>query len=277
VIATLDALLGVANRTGRPVSEVFRQHFLDAVLRRLPAREEPELVLRGSAIVRVWVAPFPRLAGDLDFLGTYSYSVDETLRQFRLALEIDAGDDVVFDVMRCRARPIWQESAFPGVRLNLVARVLGERHTTTIDVGFGDPLIPAAERVSYPWQCGGAGPVWAAAPATMASWKLHGLAEWGPLQWRPKDLLDLWLLLCRFSFAPATLAEAIRAAFESRGYAVRDARQTLDDPVWESFAAQSRWFHFRQERREAPIPESLSATRDAIRARLLPTLDLLPS
>jgi hypothetical protein len=105
---------------------------------------------------------------------------------------------------------------------------------------------------------------------------LHGLAEWGRARWRAKDWLDLWLLTGTHRHAPEVLAEAIRVAFESRHYAAADARRTLEDPFWDTFAARARWNRFLEEQGGVPVPESISAVRADVAARLSPALDLLP-
>jgi hypothetical protein len=273
-------LIDVANRTGRPVSEVLRHHFLEAALRRLGAGAEPEFVLRGSMITRLWAAPFPRVANDLDFLGTFPHSVTETASRFLPPLAASLADGVSVDVPRCMAKSIWEGSDFPGVRLTLFATVLGEEHVTTVDVGFNDPLVPPAEVVDYTLLSGEVARVWAVHPATLIGWKLHGLAEWGHARWRPKDLLDMWLLL-RTSpgqgSKPAQFAEAIRVAFESRGYVASDARRTIEDPYWQTSAASARWDSFCDEQRDVPVPASLSGVHAVVAACLAPTLALLPT
>jgi hypothetical protein len=285
------ALIGVANRTERPVSEVLRHHFLEAALRRLGARAEPEFVLRGSMITRLWAAPFPRVANDLDFLGTFPHSVADTASRFLPPLSAELADGVRFDVPRCLAQSIWEGSEFPGVRLTLFATVLGEDHVTTVDVGFNDPLLPPADVIDYALLSGEVARVWAVHPATLIGWKLHGLAEWGHARWRPKDLLDLWLLLAsrererpqllppvaHAPGSPEQLASAIRVAFESRGFAVSDAKCTIDDPFWETSAASARWDSFCEEQRDVPVPASLSEVRAEVAACLAPALVLLPT
>lgn len=276
--AVLDALVAVANDTGRPAAEVLRHHFLEAVLRRLPVGREPALALRGSALTRLWVAPFPRPANDLDFVGAFPHSVADTAARLLPPLAAELSDGVRFDVPRCTAKGIWEGSEFPGVRLTVFADVCGEPHVTTVDVGFGDPLVPPARVADYAWAFGGSGGVWAVHPATLIAWKLHGLAEWGRTRWRPKDLLDLWLLLNAPAgrVEPDTLAGAVRAAFVSRHYDPADARRTVEDPRWGTFAARARWNRFRDEQPDLPIPDSLAAVRDDVAARLAPALNLLP-
>ena len=267
-----ETLIQVANATGRPVSEVLRHHFLEAALRRLSIAGDTGFVLRGSMITRLWAAPFPRIANDLDFLGMFPYSASETAHRFFPTLATEAPDCVRFDVPRCRVAPIWEGSEFPGVRLTLFADVLGEPHVTTVDVGFGDPLVPGAEWVNYRFLMGDVAHVWAVHPLTMLAWKLHGLAEWGHVRWRPKDLLDLWLLTNTPITDTELLAHAVRVAFESRHYTVAAARETLEDPYWNTFSARARWNRFRAEQAGIPIPESVVEVRDTVRSRLAPAL-----
>ena len=241
------AAIDLANRSGRPLDEILRHHLLESLLRRLPQEPQaPALVLRGSMIARLWASPYPRTAADLDLLGTTPHDVAATADRIVPALAPDRApvdDGVAFDTGRCTAKGIWLDTAFPGVRLAVFAQVFGAPATTTIDVGFGDPLVPDPIRVEYPWIAGGSAPVWAVHPATLIGWKLHGLAEWGRIRWRPKDALDLWLLVRRFGaeIPPAVLGEAVRVAFTSRGYAATDARRTLEDPFWRSPVAAARW------------------------------------
>ncbi len=272
-----ERLIEVANQTGQPAAVVLRHHFLEGVLRRSSSLEEPSFVLRGSMLTRLWASPFSRQANDIDFLGTFPHSVDETARRFLPRLFDERDDGIRFDPDRCTARGIWEESRFPGVRLTLWADVLGEIQTTTVDIGFGDPLVPPAKRIDYSLLTGETIPVWAVHPATLAAWKLHGLAEWGKSRWRPKDMLDLWLLTGRFRFAPEVLADAIRAAYESRAFSVGDACRTLSEPFWNSAGSQARWSGFRREYPRDTIPESLHEVRSFVQSRLQPALDLLSS
>ena len=275
--AILDALIDLANRTERPISEVIRHHFLEAVLRRMTVLDSaPELVLRGSLLTRIWVSPFPRAASDLDFLGTFPHDIAGTTQRVRTVLDVLQNDGVRFDVERTTSRGIWQDTAFPGVRLAIWADVFGEPMSTTVDVGFGDPLVPPATRIDYPLSVGGTTPVWVTHPHTMMAWKLHGLVEWGPRRWRPKDLLDLWLVAQTFDHDDESLRTAIVAAFRSRQYHPDDARRVLQDAErWQNRAALARWEEFRQKTPFAPIPESPATLAAEVGIIMQSTLEFL--
>lgn len=269
----------MANDTQRPVEQILQQHFLEGLLRRLPWPDAPVFVLRGSLITRLWAAPFPRAAADLDLLGTYPCSVEVTRAHVVAALGTQRDDAVCFDADRCRAQAIWQDTDFPGVRLALSGTSCGYPARTTIDVGFGDPLVPPPLALRYPWSAGGGGQIWAVHPATLIGWKLHGLAEWGRTRWRPKDLLDLWLLLCsphvEGLLTPQLLAQALQVAFSSRGYDPADAERTLADPDWHGPAAHSSWRRFCRSQPDVPVPGDIVALHREIVERLAPALALI--
>jgi hypothetical protein len=279
VSANFERVIAHANQTLRPVPEVLRHYFLEAVLRRLSqSQHAAAFALRGSMITRHWAQPLLRVANDLDFLATFPHTgdVNDVTARFFPPLSENANDDVEFDLSRCRGKRIWETSAFPGVRLTVRAQLFGESFHTTIDVGFNDPLVPAAEVVSYATIAGDACPVFAVHPATMIAWKLHGLVEWGRVRWRAKDFADLWLITTRFpQLSPRTLADAIRPAFESRGYSVRDASTILNHEDWDSANADTRWRDYHQTQPEPALPESLVAVRDCVRAHLQPALEIL--
>lgn len=270
----VDEIIAIANRSDRPLGEVIRHHFLEAVLARVSVISRPDFVLRGSMLTRLLAAPFPRPAADIDFLGTFPHSVPDTADRFLPHLQVGAADGVAFDLSRCSARGIWEQSAFPGVRLTLKANVFGEAMTTTVDIGFRDPLVPPPNRFEYPRLAGPNVAVWLVHPATLIGWKLHGLAEWGPLRWRPKDVWDLWLLT-RHLPPIVDLVAAIRVAFTSRGYQPTDAHQTITDARWSTFAAQGRWADYCRSQPEVPVPPEIAPVVATVAARLAPALALL--
>ena len=128
------------------------------------------------------------------------------------------------------ATGIWQDTAFPGVHLDLAIGVGRVDEVIGIDVGFNDPLVPPPTT----WDNG----VCAVRPETMLAWKLHGLTTMGD-GWRPKDVADLWLIATRVPLERALVPAAVRAAFDSRGDAI-DAR-VFAHPRWTTKTARVRW------------------------------------
>jgi hypothetical protein len=274
--ALWDHLAARAAHLGRPQHEVVRHHVLEGVLRRLAASPHAaDFVLRGSMLTRAWVAPHPRMAEDLDFVGTFPHDVAETARRFRPILDIPSDDGVSLDPESFRVQGIWLKTAFPGVRLFLTAGFGCADRQLQIDVGFNDPLVPPACRLDYPALLSESPlRLWAVRPETAVAWKLHGLAEMGPLGWRPKDLYDLSLITETTRLIDADLAPAIEAAFSSRGYSIADAVEIFTAPRWwELKSARVKW---REYLRSGPGgTDDLQGVVRRVHDRLRPAFDLL--
>jgi hypothetical protein len=266
---------------GLPPEALLRQHVLDGLLRRLGhSTHAGELVLRGGLLTRMWVGPARRATEDADFLGLFARDAEETTRRLRavLAVPLPADDGVRFDDSSLAVEWIWQETDFPGARAGVQAEAGGTYHDLQIDVGFGDPLVPAALWVDYPTVLPGApARVLACRAETLVGWKLHGLFEHGARRWRAKDLHDLLLLTDHVSLVRADLEDAIRVAFSSRDTALAEVSAVVYNPAWwAAERARQRWARFRASV-PVPVPADLAAVAARVAGALRPALERLLS
>jgi hypothetical protein len=237
-------------------------------------------VLRGGLLTRLWVGPGRRATEDADFLGLFERDVEETARRLRAVLTapLPADDGVRFDEGSLGVELIWQETAFPGARAAVQAEAGGTYFTLQIDVGFGDPLVPPAQWVSYATLLPGApARVLACRAETLVGWKLHGLFEHGARRWRAKDLHDLLLLTDHVPLVGADLEDAIRVAFSSRATALEEVLPVVYNPAWwAADRARQRWARYRATA-PVPVPEDLTAVAERVARALRPALArLLP-
>jgi hypothetical protein len=261
-------------------AEIVRHRLLEGVLLRLARLPDGErFVLRGGMLMRLWFRPHPRAAGDLDLVGVFPFSVEETARRFaRLLADSDVDDGVTFDPERFRVEGIWLDTNFPGTRLLAAGEVGGIEDEFSVDVTFGEPLVPAPQPGEYPLLCGKqTARVWMCRPETITGRKLHALVQMGRLRWRPKDLNDLRLLLRRVPMNPSDLVEAIQASFTSRGNTNDDARAVLARDSWWTMKTSSvRWQQFVRGARGQDVSANLAEVVAEIRERLKPILERLP-
>ncbi|HEY7158159.1 MAG TPA: nucleotidyl transferase AbiEii/AbiGii toxin family protein [Gemmataceae bacterium] len=264
----------------RPSVDAIRHRLLEGILLRLARLPDAEqFVLRGGMLMRLWFRPYVRLASDLDLVATFPFSVEETGRRF-LPLLADRGvnDGVIFDTERFRVEGIWLNTDFPGVRLFVCGEVEGIEDDASVDLTFGEPLVPKPELGEYPMR----GRVltarlWMCRPETIVGRKLHALMHMGVLHWRPKDLNDLRLLLGRVPMRRADLPEAIAASFTSRGNTPADARSVFNrDSWWSMKMSAARWQDFVKESRGQEVPRNLTDVVAEVAERLRPILECLP-
>lgn len=260
--------------------ETIRHRLLEGILLRLARLPDAEhFVLRGGMLMRLWFRPYVRAAADLDLVSTFPFSVEETARRF-VPLLADRGvdDGVTFDTERFRVEGIWLNTNFPGVRLFACGEVEGVEDDFSVDVTFGEPLIPAPQRGDYAmWGCPLTAHLWMCRPETIVGRKLHALMHMGMLHWRPKDLNDLRLLLDRVPMNPADLPPAIAASFTSRGDTTAEARAIFTrDSWWTMKRSAARWQDFVKQTRGQEVPRNLADVVAEVAERLAPILERLP-
>lgn len=260
--------------------DTIRHCLLEGVLLRLARLPDARcFVLRGGMLMRLWFRPYVRPAADLDLVSTFAFSVEETARRF-LPVLADRGvdDGVIFDTKRFRIEGIWQNTAFPGVRLFACGEVEGVEDDFSVDVTFGEPLVPPPELGAYPMLDRGlTARLWMCRPETIAGRKLHALMHMGMLHWRPKDLNDIRLLLSRVPMSLADLPEAIAASFTSRGNTTADARALFArDSWWTMKRSAARWQDFIKDSRGQDVPRNLANVVAEVAERLRPVLECLP-
>src|SRR5690242_9540569 len=129
----------------QPPSEATRHRLLEGVLLRLARLPEADhFILRGGMLMRLWFRPLARPAADLDLVSALPFSLEETARKFTpLLADRSVGDGVTFDAERFRVEGIWLNSDYPGVRVLASGEADGVEDEFTVDVTFGEPLVPA--------------------------------------------------------------------------------------------------------------------------------------
>jgi hypothetical protein len=269
-----------ANMNGRKrASEATRHRLFEGILLRLARLPDADrLVLRGGMLMRHWFRPVPRLANDLDLVCTAPFGVEETGRQFRqLLANRDVEDGVTFDTKRFRVDGIWLQTDFPGVRIFAAGKVDGEEDQFTVDVTFGEPMVPPPKLGDYPTLSRCSARIWMCRPETITGRKLHALLQMGMLRWRPKDLNDLRLLLDRVPMDEGDLSEAIAASFASRGNTMAEARAIFGpDSWWGMKTSAVRWQEYVKESRRKDLPPDLGSVVAKVAERLNPILERQP-
>lgn len=255
-----------------------RHRLLEGVLLRLARLPDADdFVLRGGMLMRLWFRPLVRPAGDLDLVATFPFDVAETARRLvPLLADREVTDGVTFDPERFRVEPIWQDTAFPGVRMFATGAVEGVEAAFSTDVTFGEPLVPEPDYRDYPMSRGAVARLLMCRPETIVGRKLHALRHMGALHWRPKDLNDLRLLLGRLPMEPDALAAAIVTSFTSRGDPTAAARDIFQRRWWSLKTASARWQDFVTAAGGPGAPGSLPRVVAEVAERLQPILDRLP-
>lgn len=266
-------LLNRARAEGRPFNELLQHYAMERFLYRLSqSRFAGRFVLKGALLLRVWEAPVGRPTLDIDLLGRMDNEVDAVAEVMREVIQVPVEPDgVVFDVGSLAAGRIAEQAEYHGTRVRFQGRLGMARVRMQVDVGFGDPVHPAAKEEVFPTLLDAPAPVlWCYSRESVVAEKVEAMVRHGALNTRMKDFYDVWLLARAFAFDGPTLAEAVRRTFASRETVVSLPLVALSDGFSASKGVQWRAFLKRADIEH--VPDALKEVVDAIRGFVEPVL-----
>ena len=252
---TFDAVL---NRFGR-----------ERLLYRIGISEyRDRFLLKGAMLFALWYDMPHRPTRDMDLLGFGPGELFVLERVFREITQQQVDDGLAFSET-VTAAEIRKEANYAGARVTVLATLEQARIPLQVDIGFGDPVTPAAEQIDYPVLLDdlspprlGAYPVY-----TVIAEKLQAIASLGMVNSRLKDYFDLQVLLVREELDQQVLAEAVRRTFAVRSTPMpQQVPLGLSSEFGEDPDKQAQWRAFlqRNELAEVPLPAVVSQIREGL-------------
>jgi len=271
-------LLNVAKEQGVDFNQVLVRFALERILYRLTQSPHADrFLLKGALLFTLWYDMPHRATRDADLLGFGVSDLASVAQAFHDIAAVAVDDGIVFDPASVTVEEIRKEAGYGGVRVIIAAELARARCKTQIDVGFGDAVTPAPVDSVYPV-------LLKEMPAlrlrtypkyTVIAEKLHAIALLGMTNSRLKDYFDLSVLLERETLDTHLLAQAIKATFERRGMAVRDALRDgmlvgLTDEFARDASRQALWLAFlkKNELPPEPLPDVVRRLSVALAAAL---------
>lgn len=250
-----DRLLETARSSGKGFELLLTQFVLERIMHRLEKSPyADQFVLKGGMLLMAWLADRQRPTKDLDLLGFGKPDATNVLEKFRYILAMESGDGVEFDLERLSSRQIRPAFEDGGLRLQTRATVGGAHVRVTIDIGFGDALVPGPEFIDYPTLLDFPSPrVRAYAKETLLAEKFHAIVHLGLANTRIKDYYDIWALSQSFPFDDGQLALAIAHTFRKRGTKIPVTLPAgLGAGFYENPEKQALWRALAQTEGQAP-------------------------
>lgn len=239
-----DRLLNIARKEGRAFDVLLVRFALERLLYRLSISDHKErFVLKGGMLVTAWIDDDNRVTRDADFLGYGATDPDRLIADFRAIMMIECEDGLQLDIDALDATAIREEMEYAGIRLKTSAYLERTRIPVTIDIGFGDAMADAGQRIDYPTLLDFPAPhIRVYPPATVIAEKFQAMVVLGVLNGRMKDYYDLWAIPRSLDIAPEELDAAILATFNRRGTVIPSSRPPgLSSEMLEDEAKQRQW------------------------------------
>ncbi len=239
-----DRLLNIARKEGRAFDILLVRFALERLLYRLSiSSHRDRFVLKGGMLVTVWVTDDNRVTRDADFLGHGDADPDRLVADFGEIMAIESDDGLAFDIDGLAATVIREEMEYGGIRLKTAAYLERTRIPVTIDIGFGDAMADATQRLDYPTLLDLPAPqVRSYPPATVIAEKFQAMVALGVLNGRMKDYYDLWAIPRAIDISAGDLDAAIRVTFERRRTPIPKERPPgLSVEMFDDEGKQRQW------------------------------------
>lgn len=124
----------------------------ERLLYRLAASEYAgKFILKGAALMLLWLGEKIRPTKDIDLLGSGDTSAEELKRVFTaLCEQTIVGDGLDFLAETVGVEAIREQEEYGGMRVTLTAKLGNIKIPLQVDVGVGDAVVPPPEILDYP-------------------------------------------------------------------------------------------------------------------------------
>ena len=194
-----------------------------------------------------------QIGRQLDMADRISRDRDFLARVFQEILGIVCHEDgVSFDAGSIKIEPITVEKKYPGTRFYFTAHMDTIAYNMSVDIGFGDVVIPHPTTIDFPLLLSDIPSVniQAYSLETVIAEKFHTMIDRDVLNSRMKDFFDCYQLLTKRNLNDDALYDAIEATFDNRGLAYNPDLQLFTDSFatdgariscWKAFLRKIQW------------------------------------
>lgn len=215
-------LMNMADGDNKRYQQLVVRYLHERLLYRLSKSDYGErFILKGGVLLYAFEEFVPRPTSDIDFLGDrIANDKGIILDAFKSILAMSSGDDgITFQSDTLTADDITLEKKYPGIRIGIVCKLGTYKQNLTMDIGFGDVVIPKPVDMEYPtiFDSMDEPVVKAYSLEAVVAEKFQTMIDRGRFNSRMKDYFDLYRIFSAHQFDNALLSEAIKATFENRG------------------------------------------------------------
>ena len=251
VASIKSRLKSLAQAQGRSYQNLLQTYALERTIYRLSISPYcQQFTLKGGVFLYgLFEGDFPRSTADIDLLGQkVSNDIENLSTIFLTIFSISCDDGLNFALDTFNIHPITILKTYPGARLTITAFLDRTKILVTIDVGFGDQIVPEQVQMDFPVLLDDPTPtIYGYSKESVIAEKLEIIISLGNLNSRYKDFFDIFVLAHTFSFSGELLQKAILQTFTQRDTAFQSL-SAFEDSFVNDPIHQRRWKVFGQKK-----------------------------
>ena len=168
--------------------------------------------------------------------------------------------------------PITEFKKYHGVNVSILAFLDRTKIPISIDIGFGDVIVPGRTEMVFPVLLSDEAPrVYAYSLESSIAEKFEAIVSLAYDNSRFKDYYDIYVLAHEQTFNGIALSDALKETFENRHTSMNEI-VAFEDGFADDSIRQSRWKSF-VKKKKAMLPITMAETIESIQAFLLPVVD----
>ncbi|MGM9873167.1 MAG: nucleotidyl transferase AbiEii/AbiGii toxin family protein [Muribaculaceae bacterium] len=244
-------ILNIARGDNKTYQQLIVRFFHERILYRLSKSKYREhLILKGGSLLYAFEEFTPRPTIDIDFAGkAIDNNKSNIIRVFREITSMETPEDgIEFQTDTITAQDITIEKEYPGVRISLVGRIGTYRQQLTMDVGFGDIIVPGPIEIWYPTIISSMEEpqIMAYSLETVIAEKFQTMIERGRFNSRMKDYFDLYRIITVHTFDSNQIREAIFATIKNRNTIITEDNDFFDNAFSEDIQLNRQWNNYKR-------------------------------
>ena len=268
-------LLNEAKKSGRPFVELMQYYAIERFMFRLAQSPfEENYMLKGALMFFAWNTKLPRPTKDVDLLGRIDNSLDVVINSMkRICQQKVVQDGIIFLQESISATRITEDLEYKGVRVRIPGNLGTIRLSLQIDIGFGDVIVPKANKFTYPTILGFPAPILRGySKESTISEKFQAMVKLGILNSRMKDFYDIWFLSQKFDFKGQTLSNALRKTFVNRNTDIVSNPVVFENSFASDKDKQKQWQAFIQRTRLSDTPKKFIEVINKLKLFISPVI-----
>ncbi len=240
-------LLNLSRERQEDFDYVLRQYVMQRLLYRLGCSEHVKhFLLKGALLFWVWNHDFHRPTRDIDLLTYTNNDVEHLVRIFREIVSVNHDDGLIFDSDAIKGIEIKEDADYTGVRITGFALLAKAQIPFQIDIGYGDIVVPAAQKAQVPSFLDLPQPELKIYPVySVIAEKFQAMVMLGLANSRMKDFYDISLIAHTMLLEGNLLAQAVKATFDHRKTAfLQESIYLFSDEFMQDSSKQLQWKAF---------------------------------